>query len=275
MSIFKLMMTMMLATMLSVPAKTVVSVAEEVHPVLVDNCLIGGLVNGKWVDALAIAPKLKGGEKYRFYTLTARAGLSVGAAPKPDVDYCSDTRIVELLPKPTEGVVLVVGGEWNAMPREPELLGDTTEVYKAVADVLRSKRFVKPRVNITRALRIDLEGDGVKELLISATYYKDGWGNSRPMATRPKAGDYSFVMLRKTLHGRARSFIIDGEFYPRILKDTGPPNQYLVSAVGDVDGDGRMEFIVQADYYEGGGSTVYRVKRDNKLEALSSCGCGA
>jgi hypothetical protein len=48
----------------------------------------------------------------------------------------------------------------------------------------------------------------------------------------------------------------------------------MVSAVGDVDGDGRMEVIVQADYYEGGGSTVYRVK-GNKLEALTSCGCGA
>jgi hypothetical protein len=269
-----MMMTMWLATLLSVPAVSGGGSAEEVHPVLVDNCLIGGMVGGKWVDALTIAPKLTGGEKYRFYTLTASAGESVGAEPKADVDYCSDTRVVELSPKPTEGVVLVVSGQWNALPREPKLLGDTKQIDRAVADILRSKNFKQPRINITRALRVDLEGDGVDEVLVSATYYKDGWGNSRPMATRPKAGDYSFVMLRKVIHGRAQNIIIEGEFYPRILKDTGPPNQYMVAAVGDVDGDGRMEVIVQADYYEGGGSTIYRVK-GNKLEALTSCGCGA
>jgi hypothetical protein len=284
MSIFKaILATMMTALLLaaltfaalSVPATSVGGLAEEVHPVLVDNCLIGGMVGGKWMDALAVAPKLKGGEKYRFYTLTAGAGESTGAEAKADVDYCSDTRVVELSPKPAEGVVMVVGGQWNALPREPQVLSNDERVYKAaVAEVLRSKRFKQPRINITRVLRVDLDGDGTDEVLVSATYYRDGMGTAQPMAARPKAGDYSFVLLRKLVRGRVQNIIIDGEFYPSISEDTGPPNQYIVSAVGDVDGDGRMEVVVQADYYEGGGSTVYRLK-GNKLEAMTSCGCGA
>jgi hypothetical protein len=247
-----------------------------VHPVLVDNCLIGGTVNGRWMDAGAVAPKLKGGEKYRFYTLTARAGESIGAQPKPLAEYCSDTMEVDLAPKPAEGVALAIGGEWNALPRTPQVLGNDEQAYRAaVADILRSKRFRRPRINVTQVLRVDMDGDGVEEVLLSASHLKDGLVSATgPMAVRPKAGDYSFVFLRKLVRGRVQNIIVDGEFYPFIKEDTGPPSQYIVSAVADVDGDGMMEVIVRSDYYEGGASTVYSIKR-NKVEAMTSCGCGA
>ncbi|MBD0325285.1 MAG: VCBS repeat-containing protein [Pyrinomonadaceae bacterium] len=279
MSIFKTTMLMMLAVwVLSVAFEARSSrrhLTEEVHPVLVDNCLIGGTINGKWMDAAAIAPKLKGGEKYRFYTLTARAGESTGAQPKPLAEYCSETMEVELSPKPTEGVALAVGGEWNAMPRAPRVLGNNEQAYRAVADILRRKRFSRPRINITQVLRVDLDGDSIEEVLVSASYLKDGLVSATgPMAIRPKAGDYSVVFLRKIIRGWVQNIIIDGEFYPRINEDTGPPSQYAISAVGDVDGDGTMEVVVRSDYYEGGGSTVYSIRR-NKVEAMTSCACGA
>jgi hypothetical protein len=250
--------------------------AQEVHPVLVDNCLIGGTIGGKWMDAAAVGAKLKGGEKYRFYTLTARAGESTGAQPKVAPYFCSDTLEVELSPKPTEGIALAVGGEWNALPREPKLLSNDERLYRAaVAGILRGKRFARPKINITQVLRLDLEGDGREEVIISASYYTDGLVSATgPMAIRPKAGDYSFVFLRKLVRGRVQTTIIDGEFYPFIKEDTGPPSQYRIGAVGDVDGDGTMEVVIRSDYYEGDGSTVYSLQR-NKLVALTSCACGA
>lgn len=278
MSIFKtILLTMLTTTLLNLPAKSVSDAAEKVHPVVVDSCLIGGMVNGKWMDASVVAPKLTGGEKYRLYTLTARTGEGVGTKPKVMADYCSDTMEIELSPRSTNGTeVLAVGGEWNAMPRSPQLLDKNGPVYRAaVADILRSKRFVKPRINIAQVLRVDLDGDGRDEVLVSASYYTDGMNNDAgPMATRPKSGDYSFVLLRRLIRGKLRNIIIDGEFYPAIKADTGPPNQYIVSAVGDVDGDGIMEVIVRSDYYEGGSSTIYSVK-GNKIKAMTSCGCGA
>ncbi|HEX7997456.1 MAG TPA: VCBS repeat-containing protein [Pyrinomonadaceae bacterium] len=281
MSIFKTTMLLMLATALllsvAVDSRSISqSLTEEVHPVLVDNCLIGGTINGRWMDAAAVAPKLKGGEKYSFYTLTARAGESTGAQPKSLAEYCSETMEVELTPKPAEGVALAVGGEWNAMPRAPRLLGNNEQAYRAaVADILRRKRFVRPRINITQVLRVDLDGDRVEEVLVSASYFKDGLVSSTgPMAMRPKAGDYSLVFLRKLIGGRVQNIIIDGEFYPFIKEDTGPPSQYKIAAVGDVDGDGTMEVVVRSDYYEGGGSTLYSIRR-NRVEAMTSCACGA
>jgi hypothetical protein len=244
--------------------------------VLVNNCLIGGTVNGKWMEAAVVGPKLKGGEKYRSYTLTTRAGDSTGGLPKVSADYCSETLEVELSPKPTEGVSLVIGGQWNAMPRAPKMLNNNEQVYKAAtADILRKKRFARPKLNVTQVLRVDLDGDGIEEVLVSATYLKDGLvSDTGPMAVHAKSGDYSLVFLRKLIHGRVQNIIIDGEFYPLVKEQTGPPSQYRIAAVGDVDGDGTMEVIVRSDYYEGDYQTVYSLK-ENKLVQMTSCGCGA
>lgn len=277
MSSFKtLVLVMTAAALLCVSAKSERGVADEVHAVLVDNCLIGGTSNGKWVDASAIAPQLKGGEKYHLYTLARRAGESTGGAPKVLADYCSDTLEVELDPKPGEGTVLVVGGSWNAMPRAPQVLGNNEQAYKeATADILRRKRFRKPTINITRVLRIDLEGDGIEEVLVSAAHYEEGLGSATgSMAIHAKAGDYSLVFLRKLIRGKVQNIVIDGEFYPTKADEGGPPSQYIVAAVGDVDGDGTMEVVVRSDYYEGDASTVYSIKGD-KVTTMSSCACGA
>ncbi|HEX8492804.1 MAG TPA: hypothetical protein VF658_08190 [Pyrinomonadaceae bacterium] len=278
MSTFKAIMLAIVAAMMlpHVPSNGGGSRAEEVHPVLVNSCLIGGTVSGKWMAAGEVAPKLQGGEKYNFYTLTARAGESIGDKPKRMADYCPETMEIELSPKPTEGVVFAIGGQWNALPRAPQVLSNNEQVYKAaVADVLKSKRFSKPRINITRVLRIDVDGDGIEEVLVSASHYAGGLGSDTgPMAIRARGGDYSVVFLRKLMSGKVQNIVVAGEFYPLEGDKGNPPSQYIVSAVGDVDGDGAMEVIVESNYYEGGGSTVYSIK-GNKVEEMTSCGCGA
>ena len=271
-----LMLLMTAAAALCVSATSERGVADEVHAVLVDNCLIGGTINGKWMDASAIAPQLKGGEKYHLYTLARRAGESTGGVPQALADYCSETLEVELDPKPGEGTVLVVGGEWNAMPRAPQVLGNNEQAYReATADILRRKRFRKPTINITRVLRVDLDGDGIEEVLVSAAHYEEGLGSATgSMAIHAKAGDYSLVFLRKLIRGRVQNIVIDGEFYPSKADEGGPPSQYMVAAVGDVDGDGTMEVVVRSDYYEGDASTIYSIKGD-KVTMMSACACGA
>lgn len=277
MSIFKtLVLLIMAAALLSVSAKSERGVADEVHPVLVDNCLIGGTINGKWMDAPAVAPQLKGGEKYHLYALARRAGESTGGKPQVLADYCSDTLEVELDPKPGEGTVLVVGGEWNALPRAPQLLSQNEQAYReATADILIRKRFRKPTINITRVLRVDLDGDGVKEVLVSAAHYRDGLGSATgSMAIRAVAGDYSLVFLRKLIRGKVQNIVIDGEFYPSKADEGGPPSQYMVAAVNITDGDGTMEVVVRSDYYEGDASTIYSIKGE-KVTMMSACACGA
>jgi hypothetical protein len=133
-------------------------------------------------------------------------------------------------------------------------------------------------VKIDNILRIDLDGDGEEEVLISATNYfrKD---ESVPM--RSPAASYSMVLLRRVVTGKVETQLIVGEFYPKAYPKAAQeegrfdaPNAYKVIATLDLDGDGKMEAVIHSHYYEGGETTIYRFD-PKKAEALLSVACGA
>jgi len=78
---------------------------------------------------------------------------------------------VSLSSKPKDGVI-GLAATWNALPRKPVIADATQSVYvEAVRDFLKSRGVADPKVGITRILRVDLDGDGEEEVLISATNY--------------------------------------------------------------------------------------------------------
>lgn len=267
-----IILTALLVLLSSWAYPTAVS-AQNVHPAVDADkaCMLGGVADGKWLEAEKIAPMVKGGERYRVYKLTGPVGEAVGAKPKPG-DPCTDCREVDFSPKITEGIA--VAGNWNAMPRIPQALSASDPAYRqVVARLLRKQGIARPQINITRILRVDLEGDGVDEVLISATYLAGGL--NRPdgqMAIRVKPGDYSFVVLRKIVGGKARDIVLAGEYYPKVSDATA--NQYEVVGVLDLNGDGKMEVVVSVDYYEGSSSTVFRIN-GTRVDNVFGCGWGA
>jgi len=147
-----------------------------------------------------------------------------------------------------------------------------------VREFLRTKEIDQPKVKIDNILRVDLDGDGEEEVLISATNYfrKD---ESVPM--RSPAASYSMVLLRRVVAGKVETQLIVGEFYPKAYPKAAQeegrfdaPNAYKVIATFDLDGDGKMEVVIHSDYYEGGETTIYRCD-PKKAEALLSVSCGA
>jgi hypothetical protein len=44
--------------------------------------------------------------------------------------------------------------------------------------------------------------------------------------------------------------------------------------MADLNGDGRMEVIVQTDYYEGGSTAAYELSGTGALESVMAAGCG-
>lgn len=120
-------------------------------------------------------------------------------------------------------------------------------------------------------LQIDLEGDGEDEVLINATNYFDQHDEA-PMHA-PKRGSYSIVMLRRVAAGKVQTQLVAGELYSK-ADASNAPNIYKIAAVLDLNGDGKLEVIVNSFYYEGGETTVYGCDPD-KLEAVLSVECGA
>ena len=275
MPIRKIIFTTLLLLLSSLSDTSLLS-AQEAHAVVdvSEGCLMGGISEGQWLEADAVAPLLKGGERYRLYTLTGAMGEVRGSAASADGEPCNGARKISLSPKPDGGIA--VGGKWNALPRVPRLLSTNDPAYRqVVANILRRRGFIRPQINITQVLRIDLDGDGIEEALISASHLAEGLVSAeKSMAIHGKPGDYSFVLLRKIVKGRVRDTLLVEHFYPRKIQDPQTPYQYDVAAVLDLNGDGKMEVIVHGNYYEGSWGTVFRLDK-TKVENVFGCGCGA
>jgi hypothetical protein len=249
----------------------------DVHPIVEvqSGYLFGATANSKWIKSDEAAKAMSDERTYKIYGLTQSFGEAKGAKPKPsEEEVCSDVLTVSLSSSPDKGAI-ALAAPWNALPRKVQILDATQQVYvDAARDFLKTKGIEQPKVKIDSILRIDLDGDGEEEVLISATNY---FSKDERIPMRSPAGSYSMVILRRVVAGKVETQLVEGEFYPKayVSHDASfnAPNVYKVIGVLDLDGDGRMEIVVRSDYYEGGATTIYRCN-PKKIEELLSVACG-
>src|SRR5215468_10690582 len=257
------------------------SSAAELHPIVEvqSGYLFGATGDGKWVKADEIAKALPDQITYVVYSLTESLGEVKGGKPKGESGRCEGTLFVGLLDKPEKGAI-ALAAPWNALTRKLRPLDTTQAVYiDAVAGFLKTKGITEPKVKIDSIFRVDLDGDGEDEVLVTATNYFSQ-NNSMPM--RSPAGSYSMVLLRRVVAGKVETQLVAGEFHPKAYPGKGSdedasfdaPNAYKVIGAFDLDGDGKMEIVIGSSYYEGEEITIYR-SDPKKVEALLSVSCGA
>ncbi|HEY0603336.1 MAG TPA: VCBS repeat-containing protein [Herpetosiphonaceae bacterium] len=256
---------LVLATLLLTSLHQTHAATPRIAPIVSGIYLLGGSQNGKWIDAATTARQLTGSERYRVYTTAGQVGSGTATVSGSE-DICADTQFVTLKPKPKAAEFVAFSGTTNPLPRKPRLHSINTAVYRqAVADILRAKGIANPAVRITKIVRIDLEGDGVDEVVLSAT---------RANASLPSvnAGDYSLVVLRKVVNGKVQTIPLAEEYHLKSI-EFAAPNTFTVPAIADFNGDGKMEIMLNWSYYEGSGAELYTVQGTKVTQVLSS-GCG-
>ena len=237
---------------------------------LPEGFIIGGRSKSGWLNSEAAGKALKTGAQYRLFSLNGEAGKITAGKAMPNPDVCPDVWMHELTPE-TDKPFIGVSTQWDPAPRKAKQTDTTQPVYiKAAADFLATQGIAKPVVKITQILRIDLEGDGEDEVLLSATHYPNKEGG---MVTSASVGNYSFVLLRRVVGGKVQTSLVEGEFYPT-AKEFNAPNRYEVSGLLDLDGDGKLEIIVHSAYYEGAATSVWQLGK-NGLKRVLEIGCGA
>ena len=232
--------------------------------------LLGGVQNGKWIAPTKVAPRLKAETEF---VLVGRNGVEEGGvslAKKGEVeDVCQDFTRFEFELKQDHGVAIGTTAKWNPAPRMPKPIDLNNATYKTVvSNFLKKKGITKPTVKITEAFRIDLEGDGTEEVVLAATYYKGG------LASSAKVGDYSLIMLRKAVGKAVTDHLLTGDI---ILKkvDFGAPNEYRISTIADLNGDGKMEIVYYGSYYEGDFAGAYEMRNGKPVKIKEfEIGCG-
>ena len=270
----KLKKTLCALALFGIPAVAVANVirSSKVVPIVdVRSGYLLGASRGKnWIKPQATAPQIKGGETYRLLESKNSSNKAVGSKPRTDEAPCVDTFFIEI--KPRKGAI-AVGGSWNAMPRAPQTLSNNSAVYRNIVAAILKKNKIQPNVKITQIMRVDLEGDGKDEVLISATNHKGYAGSLNSISPRSLKNEYSMLLLRKVVGGKVVTQMLDEEYYVKD-KDFNAPNVFTLAGVWDLNGDGRMEIVTHGRYYEGNWTTVYEMRSSKAVKVLEE-GCGA
>lgn len=220
--------------------------------------LLGGWANG-WLDPAETVARL-GALPYRLYVDSRPAGAlegrpfsaAGGPCPIPIVQF--DEVI------PGGAVALLAAATWAPDARPVREMAATEPLRAQVARLLTEQGLANPEVHIDQVLRVDLEGNNLDELLITATRLSDG-SDRRGV----NAGDYALVALQPAAGGPLVPLALEAYLE---AAEQAFPSAPVVTGVLDVNGDGRMEIVVRQQRHEGLQVTLFA-----RSLALLTAGC--
>ena len=168
-----------------------------------------------------------------------------------------------------EPMVGVVSGWISEKRATTDLATDDPSYIQAVTEWFQSQGNSPAEIHITRILQVDMEGDGVNEVLLSASYFKEKF------AFLTETGDYSVVLMRKVIGKNVVTMPLVKDYYISSVPEfeVTYPNTYTLADAVDLNHDGTLEVIVDVRRWEGGGAIVYRVDGQNVREVLRTI-CG-
>ncbi|MBQ4567069.1 MAG: hypothetical protein IJA79_02965 [Desulfovibrio sp.] len=178
---------------------------------------------------------------------------------------------------------LTVLCDWNIQPRSPVLLQTGNTTYQGIIkNYLAAKGLRTDRIQLVQLCKIDLEGDGVDEVLIYAQNllkHDTGWAADKAFdvdstfPSRAFKGAYSVLLLRKVAGGKVVQLPLH-EYIHAQTAASGTANPLPVLAklyqFADLNGDGTLEIITGTASHTNRTHHVFEVKGHKVREVLSS-----
>jgi hypothetical protein len=149
---------------------------------------------------------------------------------------------------------------------------DQSDYNVLVKDFVRSQIKGEPdfKIEINTIIRCDLDGDGKEEVLIEASH--QGMSDEYSFDAK-KTGSMSCTILRHIKNGKAVTEPIFFFHSPAGPEQEPIQNTHL-KAIADLNGDGNLEVVISANYYEGQSAQVFNLVK-GQFKLLVENGAGA
>jgi hypothetical protein len=256
------------------PATTTTRPPPPANGVLVaSEGVLGWVIDGVLFANDNGAAPAAAGDEYRLLRPEGVTGTAVG--PAPELGCLGATPFIDLGVSADSwpyDFPIGVSGTWDLFPQAVEVMATENQIYKDITrDLVAQFGLDDPDPQLLQVLRVDLEGDGVDEVLVVAERLQGGG------LAGAQAGDYSIVYLRKVIGNEVQQLVLHHSALQNLAPDAfGYLEAFRVPTVADLDGDGQMEIVTQGFYYEGSWTEMWEYVENGQGEAVVtlSVGCG-
>ncbi len=231
------------------------------------SCVLGWWDNGWFnvADDNSVEPPISAGDALQVATPFGVAVSTVTAVfPYDDIG----SPAWSLDQDPPHGTGVATSGTWDPLPHLVEASSASQQVYLDQATLIMEQRgYPGIPVELSQVIHTDLEGDGVNEVIVSAQH---------PGAAdyEREVGVFSLVFLRRIVEGEVQTAILHHSIFT--AEDVGlatSAEHAQVTAVADLNGDGKMEVVIDGTGYEWYWSEAFEYVNDD-LGPVSVMVCG-
>jgi hypothetical protein len=175
--------------------------------------------------------------------------------------------------QPFPSRAIAVAGVVDPRPRPVEVLDASAAVYReSAAAVLAGLGVSDPAPQVVQAVRGDLDGDGVAEEVVVAERVRD---RTRLVGS---GDDYAVVFLHRVVGGDVETSVMASSIASSIadpLPGVAPVIEvYRLIALADLNGDGRMEIVLNGGWNEGSWTAVHELHPDGTTPEVLYVLCG-
>lgn len=209
--------------------------SSNIHPILNwSGRVVGGTVDGKYVNAEMISKYIENAADYSLYSMTGLLGKSKGL--KSEIRFANGDYYIEF-EKPQE-IAFAIQGDWKVLPRVPIIRESHRIENEAIIKALLSQNgLANAPILIKQVVDVDIDGDGTIETFVTACNLTDKDYEEISEGTFTDANEkYSMIVMLKKAKGQEKAIVISESYKDAV--------EYKINYFADIDGDGKMELSV-------------------------------